>query len=99
LAPPQPNIMLLVTLIIAAVVAVDGAIAVIVIVTGGSSPGGYERSATSLASNLSCTAPHPSPSSTGDVNTGLRIHPREVRALRCRTSESRHWQCAFRTRT
>jgi hypothetical protein len=64
--------MLLVTLIIAAVVAVDGAIAVIVIVTGGSSSGGYERSATSLASDLSCTAPHPSPSSTGDVNTGLR---------------------------
>jgi hypothetical protein len=23
------------------------------------------------------------------VNTGLRIHPREVRAPRCRTSESR----------
>ena len=95
LASPQPNIMLLVTLIIAAVAAVDGAIAVIVIVTGGSSPGGYERSATSLASNLSCTAPHPSPSSTDDVNTGLRIHPREVRAPRCRTSESRALAMCF----
>ena len=87
--------MLLVTLIIAAVVAVDGAIAVIVIVTGGSSPGGYGRSATSLASDLGCTAPHPSPSSTGDVNTGLRIHPREVRAPRCRTSESRALAMCF----
>jgi hypothetical protein len=93
LASPQPNIMLLVTLIIAAVVAVDGAIAVIVIVTGGSSPGGYERSATSLASNLSCTAPHPS--STDDVNIDLRIHPREVRAPRCRTSESRALAMCF----
>jgi hypothetical protein len=99
LASPQPNIMLLVTLIIAAVVAVDGAIAVIVIVTGGSSPGGYERSATSLASNLSCTAPHPSPSSTDDANTGLRIHPREVRALDAVRRRAGHWQCAFRTRT
>jgi hypothetical protein len=95
LGPPQRNIMLLVTLIIAAVVAVDGAVAVIVIITGGSSPGGYERSATSLASNLSCTAPHPSPSSTDDVNTGLRIHPREVRAPRCRTSESRALAMCF----
>ena len=47
LAPPQPNIMLLVTLIIAAVAAVDGAIAVIVIVTGGHPRDGYGRSATS----------------------------------------------------
>jgi len=80
LAPPQRNTRLLVTLIIAAVVAVDGAIAVIVIITGQSSPGGYGRSATNLASDLNCTAPHPSPSSTDDVNIDLRIHPREVRA-------------------
>lgn len=57
--------------------------------------GGYGRSATSLASDLSCTAPHPSPSSTDDVNTGLRIHPREVRAPRCRTSESRALAMCF----
>jgi hypothetical protein len=62
------------------VVAADSAIALIVIITGGSSSGGYGRSATSLASDLSCTAPHPSPSSTDDVNIDLRIHPREVRA-------------------
>ena len=68
------------SLIIAAVVAVDGAIALIVIITGGSSSGGYGRSATSLASDLSCTAPHLSPSSADDVNIDLRIHPREVRA-------------------
>jgi hypothetical protein len=67
-------------LIIAAVVAVDGAIAVIAIITGGSSPGGYGRSVTSLASDLRCAAPHPSPPSADDVNIDLRIHPREVRA-------------------
>jgi hypothetical protein len=66
------------SLIIAAVVAVDGAIALIVIITGGSSSGGYGRSATSLANDLSCTATHPSPSSTDTVNIDLRIHPREV---------------------
>jgi len=80
LAPPQRNTRLLVTLIIAAVVAVGGAVAVIVIITGGSSSGGYGLSATGLASDLGCTAPHPSPSSTDDVNTGLRIRSREVRA-------------------